>query len=78
MRCPRRVAAVMLADHPHVQGLLLGVSLLAAAAMAAPAAWHAVRDLGEIPQRVVQPTIADPVTGPESPGFVVVSSEPTG
>ena len=68
----------MLANHPHVQGLLLGVSLLAAAAVATPAAWHAVRDLGEMPQRVVQPTTGDPLIAPEDPEIGVVSSDPAG
>jgi hypothetical protein len=40
---------VFLTEHPHVQGLVLGVALLAAAAVATPTVIDAARDLSHMP-----------------------------
>jgi hypothetical protein len=55
-----RVETVMLSEHPHLQGLVLGALLLAASAAAMPAVVHAAQDLvGNAP-----PTAPVPAGGP--------------
>lgn len=55
---------VILADHHHLQGLVLGSAMLLAAAAGLPAAVHAARDLAKMPPPASEVVTQDPLPKP--------------
>ena len=52
---------MILADRPHLQGLVLGVGMLVVAAPGAPAAVHAAQDLTHMPSTAAKVATQDRV-----------------
>lgn len=66
--------AIVLAEHPHLQGLLLGTVMLATAAAGIPAAVHAAQDLAKMPPPIAK--MATLGASPKQSIFVAVSPAP--
>jgi hypothetical protein len=52
---------VILSEHHHLQGLVLGTAMLLAAAAGLPAAVHAARDLAKMPPPAGEVATQDPL-----------------
>jgi hypothetical protein len=60
-----RAKAVILARHPHLQGLALGAAMLGAAAAGMPAVLHALQDLAKMPPPPAKVATLDPSPEPQ-------------
>jgi hypothetical protein len=66
----------MLTDHPHLQGLTLGLAMLAIAAAATPAVIDAARDLGHMPAPALAQEAPPDPPAPFSPGLGKILGAP--